>query len=233
MRDPLSRVRGDARVRIGFGAFRERPQLALDVMQVISIWAHTDVELSCLTATFLKADFTVVSAMLDALTGGEAKRAAINAAANAVLDKSAGDEWDLYQKVMSRIRPSRLIRNDFTHKLWATAEELPDALLLVEPSEQIRKNDQFAILEAGTWRPGVFAFPQLDKNRVTVYRDQELKQAVKDAEAAYYMISKLSGALGEPGPYSEQQWLALSLELGEGPSPPVTFRKKNVALHKQ
>lgn len=225
--NPLSRVKPKAGVRVRFSALRDRPQLAVEAMQVIATWAYTDTQLACLTATFLKADFVVVSAMLDALTSSDGKRAAITGAADAVLDKTPGDEWDLFQRVMGKINPWRKTRNAFAHSLWAVSDDLPNALLLVEPTEEVRQSNQFAVLKSGIWRPGTFTYPKFDKSKVAVWREKDLKKAVKESETAYSLVSKLAGALGEPGPYSDQQWLALCLALGDGPSPPRTWRKKN------
>ena len=66
-------------------AMEKRPNLAGLVIRVINIWSYTDHSLATLATNFLKADFETVTAMLQALTGIEARRAAISAAAQSTL----------------------------------------------------------------------------------------------------------------------------------------------------
>jgi hypothetical protein len=134
---------------MGPGALARRPKLAILVSSVVETWAMIDADLVRLLRAFLKADFIVTAAMLQALTGADGKRAAINAAAQEALPE---EDLKLYRAVMKFIAPSRNRRNEFVHHIWGYSPELRGALLLQDPRYAVMTgaiiHDIYALVQA-------------------------------------------------------------------------------------
>ncbi len=83
---PLSKVNPDAATLFDPGQLAKRPKLAAYPMSVIATWADIDKMLAELLLLKLNSpDLSVGMAMFQALTGGEAKRSALLAAAAVLL----------------------------------------------------------------------------------------------------------------------------------------------------
>lgn len=202
---PLSRVRSNAGMSIEIDAISKRPALAPLVLEAIATWAHSDTLLADLTAKFLEADFEIVTKMLQALTSNEGRLAAIRAAAKHALSE---DDNQLFEIVLKVTKPSRDKRNDFAHHLWGYSNELPNALLLVDPKHvQIMS----AGFDAESRRRLLMMPPKSDigdiletlKTHIFVYRKKDLQEAARDAKAAYAYIHNLLFVLNHNHPASE------------------------------
>lgn len=204
---PLSRVRHESGFTFDPGALRKRPTLAPFVLDVIAIWSNTDSMLAQITSTFLNADFEVVTAMLQALASSEGRLAAMRAAAKHVL---SDEDYQLLEAVLKVTKPSRERRNQFAHHLWGYAEELPEALLLMDPKHlhmmSAEMNADSAKRKMG-WHSTSFdvgdALTALQAN-VFVYRENDLRESVQAAEDAYGFIHRLRFVFNREHPSSEK-----------------------------
>ena len=145
----LSQVDPRASAHFDPGALLSQPQLAAYPMTVIARWADIDKTLAELLPLMLKSpDLTVGMAMFQALVSGEAKRAALMAAAAEALRGNA-DDHNLFLAVLRTIKGSRDRRNEFAHHLWGVARELPDALLLVDPKDWVKHSTALQAYDKG------------------------------------------------------------------------------------
>src|SRR5271156_4524441 len=132
-----------------------------------------------MVAQFLRADFAVVRAMLQALIGAGGKRAAMDAAAKSALSE---EDCLYYDALMRAIKTSRNKRNDFVHHLWGISPDIPDALLLLDPTQAIAS--QFAIESyISDHASGVAPLIKGIKNNPMVYFASDLSAAeAEDSE---------------------------------------------------
>lgn len=198
---PLSRVCLNATVTIDPDtAIKAYPDLMLLVMSVIETWARIDAHITTLLTTFLKADFLPVAAMMQALTGGEGKKAAIRAAATESLSK---ENLDLFNAVMKVITPSRNRRNEFAHHFWAISPQVPDALVLIDPKHIVRDDairrdyavKSTDITDMEQWEAGYKALPLSDTSHAFVYRKTDLAHEREQAKACHGYVILLGVAL--------------------------------------
>jgi hypothetical protein len=145
-------------------------------MRVIAIWAEIESDAAVILSRMLKADISAGVAMYQALTGGQSRKAAFMAAAEASLK-----DWQLLllRAVLNASKPSRNTRNHFAHHIWATAKELPDALLLMPPS--VRLDRHLKIREGPADPRPDGAADHYDFSNIYVYRQADLDQAVEAA----------------------------------------------------
>lgn len=176
-----------------------RADLAVKVAQTINAWAGAEAEMGQLLRSVTGGDARASMAMFLALQSAPAKLAALDAAVEVTLK---GDQLRIYTGIMRLARRAAKQRHKFAHHIWGHCLELPDALLLIDPVDQLRKNldvltGPFAEFVA-EWMPqstGVFRdIPSDDpiENRyVYVYRDADFDCAIKECHDVAHMLRDL------------------------------------------
>lgn len=137
MPQPLSRVSPNARVDFSIEFLRAQPVLARIICSIISLSARVDFELNLLIVKMLGADARPAIAMFDALNADSTKRAALNAAAGAVL---TDPQLEVFEAVIKTATSAQKPRHKIAHWIWGSCSELPTALLLANPA-YLRRQD--------------------------------------------------------------------------------------------
>ena len=217
MPQPLSKVRPDATVVIGPGAiFRER-SIGMQAMLIVQIWAQIDVDLTDLATRFLKADFLVVSSMLEAIASNEGRKAALLGAAKEALKR---DQFELLSAIVHITEPARRQRNAFVHHIWGHADEIPNAILLIDPKHLMRLGSERALYHKSySGLAGILAmedtdkaaYPELDQSKIMVYRDGDIGRCVDEAIAASTYFTRFFTSLYDT-PGGEKERLELSAD---------------------
>jgi hypothetical protein len=127
---PLSNVRSNAKAQVSQKALELRPALAPYIAGIIAKWALIEAGIGTMLSFILEAEFAATAAMLSTLRSASAQIDAVAAAGRA---KLAGRDLDLFEAVIIIARSAAKKRNAVAHHIWAYSDELPDALLLVEP----------------------------------------------------------------------------------------------------
>jgi len=120
---------------VGPHTLQQRPNLAYHIGQIATGWAHVELNLGLLLANITLADPQVTVAMYLNLSSQTARNAALEAAAETRFDD--GDIPD-FQQLMKEVRAVAKQRNGVVHALWGVAESHEDALIRIDPSEQIK-----------------------------------------------------------------------------------------------
>ena len=155
-----------------------------------------------MTTGFLRADFVTVNAMLQALTGADARRAAIDAAARSTLSDK---DYKLFQAVMEAIKSSRKRRNEFAHYLWGYVEKMDDVLLLLDPKHIAEHKAEAERFKVDFMKPEFLSrdtkekteYPRLDRSLVQVYNSADLKEDIKRAKTSHSLLLMLRFALSD------------------------------------
>lgn len=176
MAQPLTRVKPDARIQTHWSCMAHRPELALLVVQILAAWSHTENTLGRVLAACLHADSSAGVAMYLSLSGGEARRSALEAAASNSLDDHT---LEIFRLTMKSIKPVRERRNQLAHGLWGMSPDLPDALLLQSPNEDVIHYDR---MMKNAPSPG---------RKIMVYRKKDLEADLDDAEQATSAVTRL------------------------------------------
>lgn len=209
MPQPLSRVSPNPDIRIGRNAFKQAPEAAERIMDVFSAWSLIDSRITLIIAQMLKTDYAAAAAMYNALTNGTARRAALDAVAAQTL---AGPSFCLLQAVLKVTKRSRDVRSDFAHHIWGYDKTLPGAILLIPPSvvtnleldmrtfhEAGNISQYKVIMSEGEQVVIVKEGPEMDFNRVMVWRQNDLNKTAQDALQADNYFAHLQIALsGSP-----------------------------------
>lgn len=192
MPNPLSKVTPQGELWFSAGVLRNS-SFSPEVAHTIALWAHIDGDLATILSKMLKADIAVGSAMYMTLTGGEAKRSVLAAAAREALP---GWHYNLLMAILQVTKPSRNQRNSFAHHIWGSCTELEDELLLTHPKTIVDSNvsHRQRVKELPGGR-GVIAPKLIDRSKITVYREIDFKNAVTDAQKASEIVTLFYGTL--------------------------------------
>ncbi len=126
----LSNWPDDIEVEVGIDAVsRMSPKIAALGMQVISAWSYVQMEQVLAVTHMLKADYAVMASVFESLTG--ARRIALRAAAQKAL---SSEDFKLYEQVGNSLDTAARHRDRFAHWLWMYSPDIPDSLLLQDPS---------------------------------------------------------------------------------------------------
>jgi hypothetical protein len=186
---PLSQVKPDATVTL-WGPMLN-PLIGLRVANVISLSARVDHELSLLLVHILGANAQAAHAMFDAIRSNQLKMQVLVAAANAEL-KSEPEKHLAFRAVLKASDIAQEDRNKIAHWVWGSAPELPDTLLLANPTyvrlqnvQQLRLSQNTESLAkflssglANAEREEMDKLWEVDKDNVDVYTLQDLQGVV-------------------------------------------------------
>jgi hypothetical protein len=191
MPQPLSSINPEYTVQEwGAGALRKYPNLAALAMEVIGIWSYIDMKLGGILAHFMRADLETATIMHQAIVSMEARIGVLRAAAEHVMPK---DDFELFAAAISTTRASQTARHDFAHHVWGICEKVPDALVLTAPKYMAAERARLlgALARGGNPKMGPHGFPW-DGTKWFVYKEQDFRNAIADAQRAFDVVSKLS-----------------------------------------
>lgn len=192
---PLSRVRSRVKVLCTPDAISLRPKLSPLVAEVIARWADIEVNVGSILTFLLHTEASPVMAMLEAIRSSSAQFDMIRAAADA---KLIDPELETFQAVLKMAGSAANKRHEIAHHVWAYCEELPDALLLVEPSAY---HDIFVAVQDIMRNPNSRHAddPRLepDNQRTRVYRENDFLEIIAEmkvvAKCTTFLINYLHG----------------------------------------
>lgn len=202
---PLSRVNPKAVGTFGPECFDLYPELSKLVARAINIGSMIESRWSIILVNLVHADPRTGTAMYQALSSSEARRAALKAAAEVRLSK---DDFLLFQAVVKVTTPQRNTRNHFAHHIWGRSPQVKNALLLALPEFF---TDIVLAAKAGTkdWGQGVRTIPtflKVDYSKVEVWTEKALLAANKQADEAQQIIVELTKGINSDDRSSGAQW---------------------------
>ena len=178
---PLSSTASKGTLRISPGAFDLRPNLAVLVAKIIASWSEAEARLANVLVTMLGAHADPAIAMFQALSSTNAQTDAIDAAAREVL---AEEQFERFDAIMAIFRRARKKRNRLAHHTWATIDDLPDALALIDPAGRVQSALTINKLIRGVYKEEdpmrraqdvVFA-----RDRIFIYREQDFQEILDE-----------------------------------------------------
>jgi hypothetical protein len=189
---PLSRVKPRTKVLASPDAIILRPQLAPLIAEIIARWADIEANVGSILAYLLRAEAGPTVAMLGAIRSASAQMDMIAAAG---ARKLVDPELEVFEAVLKMARSAAYKRNRIAHHIWAHSEELPDALLLIEPAAYL---DIFVAVSESMDEPS--AEPndprfEPDESMITVYREGDFFRIIAElkivAKCTTFLINYL------------------------------------------
>jgi hypothetical protein len=113
----------------------EKPHLAAKVMECIAEWTEIETFLGQLLGLILHTSPKAALLMFSAVENRAAQLRIVSSAAESELDEDTNDLLAALMTVF--IRPTMKTRDKLAHWCWGRSKDLPDALLLAEPSRKM------------------------------------------------------------------------------------------------
>jgi hypothetical protein len=184
---PLSRVKPHAALHFyPPDIMTVRPILAPLIAECIAEWAQIECTLGIILAVILETEAQTGLAMYMSLTSSTNQMTVLSAAAEAKLTKA--DE-ELFSAVLMIVRSAAKERHRFAHWCWALSDDLPDALLLLDPAHQ-------APLLAN-WLGLHDPLADIDRDNIFVLREPDAREAATTMKTVKKRLSSLLGVLHE------------------------------------
>jgi len=178
----LSRVK-----TVKYTTWGDRPVMTMNatlgakVAQCIAAWSEIETLLGMFLGVILHANQNAALAMYSTVENRSAQLRMIEVAAQANLVQDASDVISIF--IATRIRPAMKLRDKLAHWVWGYADELPEALLIREPSASIK--DYAEVIKTGNPRDvpadhdKIFALRENDLDRyISNFRDVNLNLRV-------------------------------------------------------
>lgn len=200
---PLSNVKSEARVIIGAEAAKLYPELAALAAEIIATWSQVDLAFNEFLVAMLGADAAPYVEMHKDIISVQAKMAAVKATARVALSKHAVSLFDELCKKRNRLSK---FRNDIAHWPWAHSPDVPNAILLCDPTPLLEYTlanvDQYLGLPSSCIIGSAAVYPSLhpdisifDPAAIYVYREGDLTQICKDIWGLYSELAVFHVAL--------------------------------------
>jgi hypothetical protein len=176
---------------MGGGGAPHSPEMARAVFAVINHWAEIENSYSLLLANIARADPVTITAVYQAMANGDARRAALIAAAKA---STKPEVASLIQATMEASKASREQRNSFAHHVWGILNTRTDVVLLMHPKDLATYSAKTTawIREATTEYPEhPTERPPFDRSLVMVWNLKDFEKAEALALLRYQQTGRL------------------------------------------
>jgi hypothetical protein len=168
---------------------RQHPEFAAAIAYVIACGGFIDCTLASMLTLLLHAEPRAGTAMYMALSGAEARRAALSAAAKEVLTP---ENFAGFQDVLAKTKAARERRNDFAHHLWGFSKQIPDGLLLISPEAFAERDVSVAEVNREIAATKTVRLPApLNPDEIQVYRKADFDESTRLLQAAVNSLDVL------------------------------------------
>ena len=189
---PLSRVKRIQQSRWGdHQAMIVRPLLATKVAQCVAEWAEIENHLGLLLALLLHANEKAALSMFSSVENRAAQLRMLHAAAESSLTPH---HFDVLESLITAcVRPVMKERDKLAHWCWGYSDELPDALLLTEPSNKLRGMLQVSHIQANTGSSNsTIAF---ESEKILVIRSGDLDRLYEKSTRVQTLLRMAMGSV--------------------------------------
>lgn len=193
MPNPINSIVSNADVSLDYDALADKPDMAVLVSKIFSVWAGVEYQLGILLMRVLCAVESPAVAIFSILKTQQLQLTALDVAAKSALPSN---DYCVFQAAMSVCKTARKVRNQLAHWVWARCSQRPDLLLLADPEMIKQRNIEAAkyVIERigqpihwGQWR-GLHTF---DLNYVLAYSVADLQRALDNLIEAEEVIFQL------------------------------------------
>lgn len=160
-----------------------RPKVAHYVAEALAQWANIECSIGVLLAIILDEEAQTGLAMFYSLNSSNNQIGLVEAA-KVKLTKA---DQELISAFLSVARSAAKQRHKLAHWCWLLTDELPDDLLLTDPSHQS------VIMANMLGYHDVFA--EVDRSKIFVLRASDLKAIVKRFREVWQLLSQLIGVM--------------------------------------
>lgn len=188
---PLANVRRQAGVAFGIGFLDQRPELMPLVAKIVERAAYLELQFNFAFYRVVGTAPATGFAILDVLRG---RRQAVQVFEAAATKSFAGDELHMVMGVIGAFGSAMSRRDVIAHQLWGISDQLPDALLLIEPELYHNSLLAFDLATQRGEAPAIDAV-RFDFRRIMVYREPDFIEIIDGLQQTFQAMYSLNGWL--------------------------------------
>jgi len=188
----LSNVKANAQASFSLGEPEKNPEMAARILNVMSSFGRLDGEIGLVFARLLDTQAHLGIAIYNQLVSTHLQDAALKAVAPFVLEEH---QLDLLMGLVDLGRGHKDIRNDIAHGIWGYSQDLPKALLLINPktANQLRgimatvwERQKVAPASIATIEPVLMKTLQRPiQEDIWVFREKDTNNLAAEVQAVY------------------------------------------------
>lgn len=201
MPQPLSRVKPNAKaVKLSEGV-EQRPEQAQAAMQAVAQCAAMETALTSVFVRMLGAQKAAPAArMFDALAGSNAKKDVLVAAAEHALTP---EQYAVFDVLMSQYSAVLKLRYPLAHWVWGHTPDLPDSVLLCDPSHVLQLHVELAGFEENPDEEFLQKVvdgnvPTVPFDNIMVFTTSDFEHVANEAKKVIHWLRQFRYALGFP-----------------------------------
>jgi hypothetical protein len=162
------------------GVINKYPELVAKIGLVTSNWAKVDAEVQLTLVGMLGTSADLVAAIYRQIQAALSRDALIQAVAE---EKLSGEELDLFHIIWKLSQSPNKQRNKIAHGVWGIADDIPDALIMVNPLDSLERQAKVWAMSQQQFLHGLPAnynsIPALTENMM-VYRKNDFDALDKE-----------------------------------------------------
>jgi hypothetical protein len=174
-RQPLLPVFRDAKLRFPINVLEERPEMSGLIGQCVGLWAQIEIQMALILSALMKSHFDAAIAVFLSIRNSRQQQEALAAAAQTTL---VGRASEIFSAISNVYRSLESQRNDLVHGVYALSDDLPNALLWVDPKNH---TNFFANLFEKIKNDNPVSIDQIKKDTF-VYRPNDLATLIKQMD---------------------------------------------------
>jgi hypothetical protein len=192
MPQPLSSIPSATKITLGLGEgtpSQMRPELAESALNIIVEWSLLESGVNGLFVKLLGTKNTVAAAAIFSSIRSQAgQRDAFQAVAASVLENDQ-ERQDLLVAILEVCNKAAKTRNRIAHWIWGFSANLPDAVLLADPTAittHEAKANEWIAAPMGSKRG---AHPDIDRRRIYAYTASDFAEALQRIQRARLLVA--------------------------------------------
>ena len=132
---PLGKVKSGANYLM-IGGFAERPEVANGIARCLANWSWVETMTSYIFLKLLGTNHKAAIALYNSFESAKGKTDAIRTLA---ISKLPAQELDLVKAALRLVKSHQSARDRIAHWLWGLSEDLPDAMVMLDPKLLLAK----------------------------------------------------------------------------------------------
>jgi hypothetical protein len=166
-------------------------------MNVVAEWSILESFINGLFVELLGAGATTAAAIFSSIRSQAGQRDAFRAVASVALEDDQ-DNQDILVAVLEVCDRASRLRNRICHWVWGHSRELPDAVLLGDPTAMTTHRATMLDYTHEVMKPGSRPpMPEIDERRIYVYREADFVEASQKIQRAIALVASFEGALAQ------------------------------------
>jgi hypothetical protein len=183
-------------------AISKYPKLVIQIGLVVANWSYVDLEVQWVLAQMLGTKGELVAAIYRQIQAALSRDALVQAVAEQELTQ---EDLDLFRVIWKLAKSPNQQRNKVAHGVWGIADDVPDALVMINPLDSLQHSAKLKMLLAQGNFGAFKAAPGIGKH-LMAYRENDFDALNEQIILIRQYWSRFRGVLVMKFPEGLDEW---------------------------